>query len=352
MAGFNVPGHDGLTLTNGLPIAEKKGVGNKIMKIFISYAHSNTDKALSLRQALDIHEIWFDQRLNIGQEWWAEIEKQIAATDCFLFLLSPDSLASDYCQKELDLALRLQKSIAPVMIEDVEIPEQLRDLQIIPIEPVAKLLNGIFEIERVIFNPLRRTTKNSLPLAKLSIGDLSFATTNLRKLTTYEAILDTKLQVASVQLDDIQHHDAGEVAINKANRAFEILKKPVFVEHSALAVRAWGGLPGGLTTTFLTPLGLSNMCRMMQPFNDKYAEAISVIAFSDGQMVRKFIGVLPGEISSEPRGNGYSWNNIFIPTGFTKTLGEMTEEEMRSISCRRRSLIEFMRFLQFNYEIS
>jgi len=174
----------------------------------------------------------------------------------------------------------------------------------------------------------------------------------MRKLRMYEQILNTSLQSAPIEIEDIQHDDAGEVAIYKAKRAYEVLKKPVFVEQSALSIRAWGGLPGGLTTSFLVPVGLSNICKMLRPFSDKYVEAISAIGFTDGQLVRKFVGVVPGEIPSEPRGNGYSWNNIFIPAGFTKTIGEMSEDEMLSLSARRRAIIEFMRFLQSNYEVS
>ena len=96
---------------------------------------------------------------------------------------------------------------------------------------------------------------------------------------------------------------------------------------------------------------MNNICKMLQPFDDKYAEAMSAIAFTDGHIRRKFLGVVPGEISLEPRGNGHSWNNIFIPAGFTTTLGEMTEQEVLSISSRRRAAVEFMRFLQANYEI-
>src|SRR6185436_16958686 len=115
-----------------------------------------------------------------------------------------------------------------------------------------------------------------------------------------------------LQLQDIQHVDAGEIAIYKAQQAYAVLKKPVFVDHSALAVRAWGGLPGGIATTFVGTAGLHNFCKMLQPFEDKYAEAIAVIAFTDGQLSRKFVGILAGEITEQSIGNSYSWNNIFI----------------------------------------
>ncbi|MEQ8675576.1 MAG: non-canonical purine NTP pyrophosphatase [Aggregatilineales bacterium] len=328
------------------------------MKIFISYAHADTAHLLPIQQALEIHDIWFDQRLSVGQQWWDEIEQQIAQADCFIFLLSPQSLQSEYCQKELAQALRLNKPIAPVMIAEMDIPEKISKFQVIPVldgftsEATVRLLNGLFEIERLVFNPLKRISQKFEASPTLSVTELYFATTNPHKLQMYEQILGTPLQSAPIELEDIQHYDAGEVAIDKVKRAYDVLKKPVFVEQSALAIRAWGGLPGGLTSAFIVPAGLSNICKMLQPFSDKYADAISAIAFTDGQLVRKFVGVVPGEIPPEPRGGGYSWNNIFIPTGFSKTLGEMSDDEMLSISSRRRALIEFMRFLQMNYEVS
>ena len=65
------------------------------MKIFISYAHADTDSVLALAQAFDVHDVWYAHRLKVGQEGSNEIERQIAACHCFVFVLSPDSMASD-----------------------------------------------------------------------------------------------------------------------------------------------------------------------------------------------------------------------------------------------------------------
>lgn len=327
------------------------------MKIFISYAHVDTSSVLDMIPALNAHEVWFDNRLNIGQDWWREIEQQIAGCHCFMLVVSPESMKSEYCQKELDYALKMNKPVAPVMIKMMDIPDKLRHLQIIKLlsgvnsESIVQLLNGLFEIERIVFNPLKRLKPHADNTEQLSITDLYFATTNIHKQRIYEQIIGAKFQISHLDIEDIQHVDVSEVALYKAKRAFEILKKPVFVENSAIAIRAWGGLPGGLSTSMLPPLGLNNLCRMIQPFEDKHAEAVTAIGFTDGQVLRKFIGVLPGTIADTPRGNGYSWNNIFIPQGFTKTLGEMAEEEYVSLSSRRRAIIEFMQFLQSNYEV-
>jgi XTP/dITP diphosphohydrolase len=329
------------------------------MKIFISYCHEDSDIMLQIKQALDAHEVWFDHRLSVGQEWWDEIEHNIAACDCFMLMMSPCSIASEYCQKEIDTALRLDKPIASIMIYETELPDKLRRFQVISVvsgitaEATVKVLNGLFEIERQVYNPLKQRKKSEKsPSSKLSITDLYFATTNIRKKRMYEQILNATLQTTPIEIDDIQHVDPTEVALKKAVKAFEALQKPVFVEQSALCVRAWGDFPGGLTTTAFVAIGLSNICRMLQPFEDKYAESVSVIAFTDGQMQRKFIGVVEGEIPPTPRGNGYSWNNIFIPSGFSQTLGEMDENAILSISSRRRAIVKFMQFLQTNYDFS
>ncbi|MBZ0300624.1 MAG: TIR domain-containing protein [Anaerolineae bacterium] len=326
------------------------------MKIFISYARANKEVVLEILQPMKSHEIWFDDRLNIGQDWWVEIQHEIAACHCFMLLISPQSLISEYCQKELEYARKLNKPIAPVLIAPTGIPEDLQKLQIIdlsagliPATTVA-LLNGLFEIERLVFNPLRASGSQQSPTTRrLSISDLYFVSRSQTKRVIYEQILGATLQFMPIEIDEIQRVDPTEIALRKVQEAFQMMNKPVFVEQTALAVRAWGGLPGGMTNAFITTMGLGNFCRAINAFDDHYAEAISVIAFSDGNMKRTFAGSLPGEIATRPRGDGYRWNPIFTPQGFDQTFGEMREEEILSISMRRRAIVDFMRFLQSNY---
>lgn len=327
------------------------------MKLFISYARVNKTDVFELVQTLRAHEVWIDTELDIGQAWWEEIERQVAACHCFLFVMSERSMESEFCQKELALAQKLGKPIAPVMIEEVDFPPELSRLQIIDmtdgltLSAITRLLNGLFEIERQVFNPLRPTAQQHDKTARLAISDLVFVTTNDYKKLAYESILGVSLQTSPIDILDIQHLDAGEVARHKVRQAYHMLNKPVFVEQASLAVRAWGGLPGGMANAFITPLGQGNFCKMLRPFDDRYAEGVVAIAFTDGTITRRFISILPGSITEAPRGNGHSWDPIFQPQGFDKTLAEMTEDERNSISMRRRAILDFMQFLQATYEV-
>lgn len=329
------------------------------MKIFVSYSRADKPSILELVQALRIHNVWFDDRLNVGQEWWNEIERQIAASHCFMYVLSPESLASEYCQKEWAVARRLGKPIAPILLKPTPVPDEISKLQIIDLTKglthtaTAGLLNGLFEIERVVSNPLLRnkSADSDSHGRKLSIADLTFVTRSEHKKLRYEQTLGAKLNVNAIPLDVIQRVDPGEVAVYKVQQAHQILRRPVFVEQSALAVRAWGGLPGGMTRSFVEALGMVNLCKMLDGFEDRYAEAIAVIAFTDGELVRKFVGVLAGRIADRPRGKVYGWNTVFIPQGFDKTFAELADEEIQSISMRRPAIFEFMRFLKDTYDM-
>jgi hypothetical protein len=108
-----------------------------LSRIFICY--SRVDLALAerlahlLRKAYD--RVWYDDNLHGGEEWWAEVLKEIATSEHFLLLMSEDSLESEWCQKELAYAGQLKKHIVPVMVRArTEVPEGLQRLQRIDME--------------------------------------------------------------------------------------------------------------------------------------------------------------------------------------------------------------------------
>jgi formylglycine-generating enzyme required for sulfatase activity len=125
------------------------------MRIFISYARVDKPYCVQIAETLDVHEVWYDQRLYVGQGWWKEILRRLDWCDGFIYLMSPESLASEYCQKEYRLAVTTGKQIFPVLIHpEAVIPERLRQLQYADLsrglttEGVKLLLNSIILGER------------------------------------------------------------------------------------------------------------------------------------------------------------------------------------------------------------
>lgn len=125
------------------------------MKVFISYARIDKPYCVQLVSNLDVHDVWYDQRLYAGQAWWQEILRRLDWCECFIFLLSPESVNSEYCIKELDIALRLNRAVIPVLIHpDTEIPQSIASVHYVDttnglnVDNVRGLLNSIYLAEQ------------------------------------------------------------------------------------------------------------------------------------------------------------------------------------------------------------
>jgi len=91
--------------------------------VFVSYSRKNTEVARDLTQRLtqkgkDVWADWEDIP-KTSPNWWQEIKLGIENTDSFLFIISPDSMASVVCNMELDYARELKKRIIPVVYIEV-----------------------------------------------------------------------------------------------------------------------------------------------------------------------------------------------------------------------------------------
>jgi archaellum component FlaC len=74
-------------------------------EVFISYAHEDLkhykrlDKSLATLKQTKLLTCWYDGKILAGQEWDKLIQDQLDKCQIILLLVSPDFLASDYCQK-------------------------------------------------------------------------------------------------------------------------------------------------------------------------------------------------------------------------------------------------------------
>jgi hypothetical protein len=110
-------------------------VGQLNTDVFLSYSRKDGDFARKLNIALQNQgkTTWFDQEsIAEASDFKAEIFKGIATSDNFLFVISPDSVSSVYCEEEVHFAASMGKRIITVLSRytDPEIlPEDLRAIQ-------------------------------------------------------------------------------------------------------------------------------------------------------------------------------------------------------------------------------
>jgi formylglycine-generating enzyme required for sulfatase activity len=94
--------------------------------VFISYSRSNLEFIRQLADSLTERgrSPWFDQikeplqGIPPGSKWWDEITYGIENADNFLFIISPQSIASPYCHAELSHALKHDKRIVTLLYCD------------------------------------------------------------------------------------------------------------------------------------------------------------------------------------------------------------------------------------------
>ena len=171
-----------------------------------------------------------------------------------------------------------------------------------------------------------------------------FVTSNENKLREASGILGIDLDRADVDVPEIQSLDFEEVAAAKAIAAREVLgdpSYPVIVDDSGLAIAAWGGFPGPLTRWLMKSVGNAGLLRMLATEENRSATAVCVVAVADSSgSVRVFRGVVRGDVSREPRGEGgFGFDPIFVPGGQTRTYAEMGNEKSMD-SHRTRALRE------------
>jgi XTP/dITP diphosphohydrolase len=172
---------------------------------------------------------------------------------------------------------------------------------------------------------------------------IAFVTTNPGKAREASHFLGRPVHAVPLELPEIQSLDFAEVARAKALAAAAAVGEEVLVEDSGLEVAAWGGFPGPMTKWITTgPLGSAGLARMLAPFADRNAAAVSALALAKPggrpEDVLVVVGRRGGTIAEKPRGShGFGWDVVFVPSGGTLTYAEMTEEEKNRDSHRARA---------------
>jgi hypothetical protein len=102
------------------------------MKLFISYTRVDKPSCEPIIRELEkAHEVFYDQRLHVGERWRAEIEQRVSWCEGFVYMLTPESVASEYCQWEYGLAREGDKLIFPVLLQArTPVPDELYEIQI------------------------------------------------------------------------------------------------------------------------------------------------------------------------------------------------------------------------------
>ncbi|MDI6833393.1 MAG: RdgB/HAM1 family non-canonical purine NTP pyrophosphatase [Bacteroidales bacterium] len=195
--------------------------------------------------------------------------------------------------------------------------------------------------------------------------ELVFATHNQGKVHEIQNIVGDNIKILSLTdigyLEEIAETGStfNENAFLKANTIYQIYKKPVFADDSGLEVRALNGRPGVYSARY-AGVGLKNfephIVKLLNELNgveDRKARFKTVICLIINDKTYYFEGIISGQIIDHPRGNnGFGYDPIFVPDGYTKTFAEMDLDEKNKISHRSQAIHKMIDFILSEPQIS
>ena len=133
---------------------------------------------------------------------------------------------------------------------------------------------------------------------------------------------------------------------------FKIFNTPCFADDSGICVNALRNKPGIYSKRFLRSFKTKNeafkyiiSATVKKNDNRAFFNTTICLSLNINQHIL-FIGKISGTISDKPKGsNGFGYDPIFIPSGFSKTFAEMSNQKKNLLSHRMIAIKKMESFL-------
>lgn len=187
---------------------------------------------------------------------------------------------------------------------------------------------------------------------------LCFATNNQHKIKEVQALLGsdfTLVGLADIGCNEELAEDQTTLegnSLQKAKYVFDRYHVSCFADDTGLEVEALRGAPGVYSARYAGQQrnAFDNMKLLLENLRDsknKKARFRTVITLMESSSQLQFEGILNGAIIGEPRGaEGFGYDPVFLPEGYTKTLAEMALNEKNTISHRARAIEKLVTHLK------
>lgn len=187
--------------------------------------------------------------------------------------------------------------------------------------------------------------------------ELVFATHNKNKVKEVQAILPPHISLLSLTdigcLEEIPEtgKTLEENAILKANYITRNFGYPCFADDTGLIVDALNGAPGVYSARYAgksrdANANMDKLLIELKRAKDRKAQFETVIALNLNEEQHIFKGEIEGKIINEKRGEqGFGYDPIFIPNGYSKTFAELPSEIKNKISHRGLAIQKLITYL-------
>jgi XTP/dITP diphosphohydrolase len=192
----------------------------------------------------------------------------------------------------------------------------------------------------------------------MTLKKIIFATNNAHKLDEVRHFLNQQYEILSLkemgfdQDIDEPYFTLHENASVKSQTIYNHFGLDCFADDTGLEVEALNGEPGVFSARYAGPgctfqdnvVKLLNEMKGKANRNARFRTVISLIV--NGQEYH-FEGQVDGHIAHETAGNeGFGYDPVFIPNGYSKSFAQMPLDEKNQISHRARAVAKLVEFLK------
>jgi len=192
------------------------------------------------------------------------------------------------------------------------------------------------------------------------IQELVFATNNPHKLAEVQHLLGDGFHLLSLQdiyfYDEIpeDYHTLEQNALQKAWHIFNISQFNCFADDTGLEVEALNGRPGVHSARYAgeskdPKANIKKLLGELHGVENLNAQFRTVIALIVDGKEYLFEGIVKGKIIDEERGvDGFGYDPVFLPDGYSTTFAEMNLDQKNRISHRAVAvglLVDFLKKL-------
>lgn len=163
--------------------------------------------------------------------------------------------------------------------------------------------------------------------------EIIFVTHNTGKIKSAEKYFkNLKFNTFNYELDEPRSDDIKEIATAKVKQAYEIVKRPCIALDTDFRIDELNGFPRAFVNFALDTIGIEGMLKLMEGKENRACRFTECLSYYDGKELQQFMGSHEGTLAEKILGKDSSekWSDlwyIYKPSGYDKTLAEMTENE-------------------------
>ena len=194
----------------------------------------------------------------------------------------------------------------------------------------------------------------------MQITEILFASHNAGKIKEIKQMLEplgiAVKSAADMDLPDVEENGTtfAENSLLKSQTIAKATGIPCIADDSGLCVDALDGAPGVYSARYAPnrdfDKGMDKLLAAMEQSADKSRKAhfscVVSLAFPNGEY-KLFEGRVDGTIATEkmPGNEGFGYDPLFIPDGYTVSFAQMSKADKNKISHRGRAMQKFKDYL-------